>query len=93
MALLKKFADLGNERHIPCQEYPGSWLVFADGKEVAKRQTFEDALSCADAVWQADIDKVSVCWMASDNDPRWGQTWFTPFYQHGVIDSFGQYKS
>lgn len=96
MAILKKFADLDtSHRGEPCQEYPGEWLVYADGKEVACRPTFNDAYSCADAVWNAlsDPGKVSVCWSASADDPRIGEVWFTSFYQHGWIDSFGTYRT
>lgn len=35
--------------------------------------------------------EVSVCWFASDDDPRVGSFWFTGFYQLGKIDHFGRF--
>lgn len=36
-------------------------------------------------------DTISVCWKASDDDPRIGQIWFTPFYMHGKFKWTGEY--
>lgn len=93
---MKKFAELGHvHRGSPCEEYPGSWLVFASGNDIDNNSfvSFEDAWSRAHELVNADADKVSICWQASDNDPRVGMVWFTGFYQHGRFDLFGNYKS
>jgi hypothetical protein len=89
------YSQLGTtHRGDPCKEYPGMWLVFAIGKEVASRDTFDDAWSCADvACKMAPPETVSICWKCSDDDPRMGQVWFTGFYQHGKFDAFGRYRN
>jgi hypothetical protein len=63
-------------------------------------QTFEEALQIGkdflnyleEARVEYQASKISVCWKATDNDPRASQVWFTPFYQHGKFNVFGEYK-
>lgn len=101
---LKKFAELGHvHRTEPCQEYPGTWMVYYTTP--AKDNEFPNA-TYADAHRKArqllrEYDwedrgfplKLSICWMASENDPRIGEVWFTGFYQHGKFNQFGEYKT
>ena len=76
---MKHYADLTpSERVEPCIEYPGKWYIYINGKEncmTSKEAAFELARINSDA------DKVSICWEASDDDPRIGKTWFTNFYR------------
>ena len=79
---LKAFQDLGHVyRNEPCQEYPGKWIVYVNGNDPSAYGDRGEAYVNA-AHRSEDTDaKVSVCWECSDNDPRIGQVWFTPFYQ------------
>lgn len=97
--MLKPFAALGTvHRGEPCKEYPGQWLVFSAGKELPPLPSFDEAYSVAykecieyDKHDQQEPIKVSICWKASDDDPRIGEVWFTGFYQHGKFNQFGSY--
>lgn len=93
--MLKPYSKLETyERNQPCLEYPGRWLVYVDGNQETPRDSFEEALSLANKLWnETDGATISICWNASDNDPRIGKTWFTGFFQCGKIDSFGCYRS
>lgn len=84
--MLKKFSELGTvHRGEPCQEYPGMWIVYTTkpyGQEDQEFHNKEAARHYANAVARFnDVQKVSVCWKCSDNDPRVGQVWFTGFYE------------
>ncbi len=90
---MKNYADLGHVyRGEPCKEYPGAWLAYSDGKE-SSHTSFDEALRTIKAHYEETGGKGSVCWACSDNDPRVGQVWFTGFYQHGKLDTFGRYVS
>lgn len=97
---MKTYAQLqGYERNAPCQEYPGEWLTYSEGKERGSFPNLGLALAYAEELvkeWDNSKDRdvpiqVSVCWKASDNDPRIGEVWFTGFYQHGKFNQFGSY--
>lgn len=96
---MKKYAELGTvHRCEPCVEFPGTWLVYINGDAPPGEPTFgsfEEAHIFAKREWEITpiepTPKVSVCWKASDDDPRVGQVWFTPYYQHGYFDQFGRY--
>jgi hypothetical protein len=92
-ATMKHYADLGSVfRNSPCIEFPGVWAVYINGGDERLFPTFADAIDKGKEL--SDIyDNVSICWIASDNDPRIGQVWFTPFYCHGKFTPFGVYKS
>lgn len=99
---MRKFAELGHVyRTEPCEEYPGDWIVFAEGKVYSEGNlTFgaahEKALRAVEEYDSKEQDfpiNVSICWKCSDNDPRIGKVWFTGFYQHGKFNLFGTYKS
>lgn len=101
---MKKFAELkGYERNAPCQEYPGRWLVYYPNRKVEDQHefpTFEEAYTFAktkEGCFPEDPFlspiHVSICWDASEDDPRIGKVWFTGFYQHGKFDQFGRYIS
>lgn len=40
-----------------------------------------------------NIHDFSVCWACSDNDPRIGEVWFTPFYRAGQWSMWGKYRT
>lgn len=91
---MKKYSELGTvHRGEPCEEYPGVWFVFADGKEMDQHSTFEEAFERAKGLSEeARLGvRVSVNWSCSENDPRIGEIWFTGFYRHGYFDHFGRY--
>ena len=44
-----------------------------------------------DSLLEYNISDFSVCWSCSDDDPRVGQVWFTPFYCAGRWNMFGHY--
>lgn len=86
---MKAFKDLGTDRCEPCREWPGRWLMCWEGGS-AEHATFEEALE--DALTR-ECAGASVCWEASEGDPRIGQVWFTGFYRAGTVDAFGLYRS
>lgn len=96
---MKTYAQLGHVyRCEPCVEYPGAWLVYINGDSPPGDPTFnsfEEAWSFAKREWEINplevTPKISVCWKASDNDPRIGEVWFSPYYQHGWFDQYGKY--
>jgi len=86
---MKRYSELTTaERGAPCVEYPGQWIVYC-GESTA---VFPSLLAAIDAARSAGVT-ASVCWSASDNDPRIGEVWFTGFYTHGRTDTFGRYRS
>ena len=94
-------------RGEPCQEYPGTWIVthpeFSGSAPRAKREddfpNFQEALAFArkrivvleEQRIEYNPREITIFWKCSDNDPRIGQTWFTPYYQHGKFSMFGEY--
>lgn len=75
-----------------------------EGKEFdSYEQTFS---SCEDAKFHArtvmynleqlrmefNPVEITVSWKCSDNDPRIGEVWFTPYYMHGRFNAFGDYR-
>ena len=96
---MKKYSELGDiHRCEPCEEYPGSWMIFINGEvpmDEETHQDFEAAYLAAKREWETSVLEdppiVAVCWRASDNDPRIGQVWFTSYYRHGAINQYGQY--
>ena len=79
---LKHYKDLGSTfRNDPCIEYPGSWLLYVDGVEQPSYNSLEDAMIAYNKFFHETVSKITVCWKASDNDPRIGEIWFTGFYQ------------
>lgn len=88
---MKAYADLGHVyRCEPCIEYPGQWIVYASDAAIA-HATFDAAYKHAKHLAET-LDKVSVAWGASVDDPRIGQVWFTGFYVAGSFDQFGRWK-
>lgn len=98
---LKRFTELGTaHRGEPCQEYPGTWLVYSGGKELPPLPSFDEAYQVAykECIEYDNEDRnapinISICWKASDDDKRIGQVWFTSFYQHGKFNQFGSYRT
>lgn len=93
---MKTFQELQTEnRGAPCLEYPGKWLVYKNGNDPKEAASAREAQILADVRWGEDREDttVSVCWECSDNDPRVGKVWFTPFYCLGTIDAMGCWKS
>lgn len=105
---LPSYASLGTvHRTKPCQEYPGSWGVYLPahldypGENPVQFSDFDSALQWAKSTLiQLEEQKteynprdISICWKCSDNDPRIGKIWFTPFFCAGKFDWFGQYRS
>lgn len=95
-SMLKKYRDLTSvNRGDPCEEFPGVWIIYTNGKYKKEFATFDQAFSIA---WQrADLSsdpdvKVSIAWKASEGDPRIKESWFTSFYQHGYFDCYLKYK-
>lgn len=85
---MKRYAELGHVyRTEPCVEYPGRWIVYVEGEERSTHESLEQAFAVAQAL---DIES-SICWEASENDPRIGEVWFTGYYCHGKFDAFGRY--
>lgn len=93
---MKSYADLSTvHRTEPCREYPGEWIVYQDGTEYGKADDLYAAKDLAyELIQHGHVDpcNVSICWSCSENDPRIGMVWFTPFYQHGRFNAFGQYR-
>lgn len=101
---MKHYNELGHVyRTEPCIEYPGKWIVYYPGRNVKDSNTFPsftDAYNFASTkeghfptdTFMSDTH-VSICWECSEDDPRQGEVWFTPFYQHGKFDRYGRYKS
>jgi hypothetical protein len=94
---MRTYDELGHvHRNEPCVEYPGKWLVYANGADVDAFDTFAEAYQIAVELQNNEEEHnvtFSICWKCSDNDPRVGKTWFTGFYQHGKFNQFGAYKS
>lgn len=98
---MKKYADLGTvHRCEPCVEFPGAWLIYINGNAPVGEESFNDfesAYLAAKREWElSTLDpspRVSICWKASDNDPRVGQVWFSGYYQLGWINQFGNFCS
>lgn len=97
---MKAFAELGTvHRTEPCKEYPGSWILYVNGAEKSIHPHFNLAFNAGNqACDEYDIGEkmnppdITICWKASDNDPRIGQVWFTSFYQFGKFSIFGTFK-
>lgn len=88
---LPKLSELGTvHRCKPCFEYPGTWQVYVNGFETdTVVDNPNDPLSAKDIAYslakgKGDDCRVSVCWEASENDPRVGMVWFTGFYQDSI---------
>lgn len=95
-------------RTEPCQEYPGEWLLsIPEGVKshvgehyTEKHDSRLAAISAGDRLlsWleynrvEYNPRDVGVYWKCSDNDPRVGQVWFTPYYKDGNWTFFGGYK-
>jgi hypothetical protein len=95
-------------RTEPCMEYPGEWMLcIPKALEEKSREYYreshasqKEARDCGDRLlaWleynriEYNPREITVCWKCSDEDPRIGQTWFTPFYRHGNWTFFGGYK-
>lgn len=75
-------------RSDPCAEYPGTWIVYVNGVDVAHfvdtpLNVSAKGLALARARNEKDDNydaKVSIAWQANDNDPRIGKVWFTGYY-------------
>lgn len=98
--MLKTFAELGHVyRTNPCVEYPGLWVVYLDGADKGQHLTLAEAQVAARQVWDAAVQdeqsegEVSIGWLCSPDDPRIGSAWFTGYYTHSWIDTFGRYRS
>lgn len=94
--MMKSYATLGTKkRNDPCQEYPGVYLVYVKGEEVYGSRDFNHAKAVAHrAVVRLGRSKgaeVSVCWEASEDDPRIGHSWFTGFFRVGKFNQFGRF--
>lgn len=91
--------DLGDlcttHRTAPSRDYPGRWILYHGGAEVYASKTFAHTFefSVALGARKGECEGDSICWRASDGDPRIGEIWFTGFYRHGTWDSFGEYRS
>ena len=93
---MRKYADLGHVyRTESCEEYPGEWLVYTNGRNEGSFASLNEAIQEAKKRYENVRleDQISVCWLATNHDPRIGETWFTGFYQHGTIDTWGNYRS
>lgn len=63
-------------------------------------QTFDEAMNIAKNFLnyleenhvEYNPTNITICWKATDNDPRIGEVWFTPFYMHGKFNFFGDYR-
>jgi len=91
-----KLAELCTvHRTQPCDDYPGRWILYHAGLELYRskdfRNTFEFAVRLG--ARKGELDGASICWDASEGDPRIGQVWFAGYYTHGTWDIFGQYRS
>jgi hypothetical protein len=105
---MRAFKELGTvHRGDPCLEYPGCWLVCTPkylediGYGSMGCRTHEEAIAqgvalinrLEDALLEYNPRDISVCWEASDNDPRVGEVWFTGFYKAGYYNHWGQYRT
>lgn len=104
--ILRKFSELGTvHRNQPCQEYPGVWNVnlpasvrISDNTKYATFQEAQDGAKYAlDLLDRAGIEfnprEITISWSCSDDDPRVGKTWFTPFYVVCRASFFGGFVS
>jgi hypothetical protein len=84
--MLPKYEDLTTvNRGAPCEQFPGTYYIYVDGAEkdtlsgeVGEYVAIEQFRQCVQEHVLAH--RISLCWEASDNDPRIGQVWFTGFY-------------
>ena len=91
---LKSYKDLGSVyRNDPCEEHPGTWVVFLNGSEVAMFRdvpngpsAHAEAIRFARDIVQAtdDADQIAVGWSCDENDPRIGEVWFTGFWSEKI---------
>lgn len=85
---MKKYAELGHVyRCEPCVEYPGVWIVYAQNEQ-SDHPSLDSAMKQAMHIHDILNVSVSVCWAASEDDPRVGQVWFTGFYCHTRLRSY-----
>lgn len=96
-------------RTEPCLEYPGEWLlciprsveVLAGEYYRESHASQREAKACGEKLiaWleangvEYNPRDFTICWKCSDEDPRMGQVWFTPFYRHGSWGTFGDYQT
>jgi len=80
------------------KEHPGKWIVYVNGDTNPELEfaTQDEAMKAAKNEWEASLlgdVNVSVAWSADDDDPRFGDVSFTPFYELGRIDNFGRWRT
>jgi hypothetical protein len=84
--MLPKYAELTTvNRNAPCEEYPGVYYIYREGREIhcfsaecgeASARNFLRRVIGA----YADPHEFSLCWSCNDLDPRQGQVWFSGYY-------------
>lgn len=96
-------------RTEPCMEYPGEWLLCVSKEVEKRageyyresHSTQQEAQDCGQRLlaWleanrvEYNPREITVCWKCSEEDPRIGQMWFTPFYRHGRWSIWGHYRT
>lgn len=84
--MLMKYAELGHVyRGEPCQEYPGTYYLYHNGKELC---SFSGEVGETEArmrlgrTSQTDgrEGEFSLAWQCTEGDPRQGEVWFTGYY-------------
>jgi hypothetical protein len=80
-------------RGEPTADYPGRWILYHAGQELYRSKDYANTFDFAVRIGarKGELDGATICWDASDGDPRVGQGWFTGFYQEGRWNQFGQY--
>lgn len=78
-----------------CDDYPGRWVLHCGSSELYASKDFGNTFEFAVKLGarNGDCDGYTICWRATEGDPRIGQVWFTGFYRHGTWNVFGQYVS
>lgn len=103
MKLLSELTHVN--RCEPTSDYPGKWIVSYPSTDPSAPKleksfsSFEPALAYACfRLMQYEDDKVeydsrlfTISWVASDNDPRIGEVYFTGCYTHGRFNIWGEY--
>jgi hypothetical protein len=99
--ILPRYDELTSiNRASPCQEYPGVYLTYTNGKDeksfsslAAAVQDACDRVFAVQRPWDYDPNlwNANVCWKCSNNDPRQIEDWFCDFYAIGHYNIAGEW--
>lgn len=87
--MLKKYSDLNfSDRNMPCQEYPGSWIICShDSSNLTIKMSLSEAYE-AGRLLSKTHNNVYIFWLCSNNDPRIKESWFNQKIKHGQFNIY-----